>query len=103
MFYEINILPKANDDLVSVLWNMYDRFRDKDAALNYVMQIEAVIFSLQYYPRRYALHHLEYLAERGLRFVQAKNYIIFYKIEDIKNKVHIVRIVPSAQNLESAF
>jgi len=93
MKYSLNITDIAEEDILSTIKYIANELKNSIAANNLLDEIEKHELILEDTPGIYPLVHDEYLAEKGLKYVKIKNFLLFYTI-DKKNKiVNIIRFL----------
>ena len=91
--YEIVMTPDAIDDLTELRNYIADVLLAPTAALNTVRAIREEIAGLATFPAANRTMDEEPWHSRGLRRVQAKNYFIYYRIDEAGKRVYILNII----------
>jgi plasmid stabilization system protein ParE len=98
MNYFVNITDLAEEDiLATVKYISYD-LKNPIAANNLLDEIERHEIILGETPYIYALVNDDYLAEKGLRLVVLKNYLIFFIVEEENKIVNVIRFLYGRRN-----
>jgi addiction module RelE/StbE family toxin len=80
--FELKFAEKANNDIVSVLKYISEVLEAPKAAENHYEELLNIYGKLKENPYRRPLVHNKYLASKGIRSINVKNYILFYKVND---------------------
>ena len=91
--YEIVMTPDAIDDLTELRNYIADVLLAPTAALNMVRAIRKEIADLSVFPAANRTMDEEPWHSRGLRRVQAKNFFIYYRIDEAGKRVYILNII----------
>ena len=91
--YFLNITYAAEQDILSAVKYITDVLKVPNAANNLLDEIEKIEELLENTPDIYSFVSDEYLAEKGLKSVVIKNYIMFYIINEDKKTVNVVRFL----------
>jgi plasmid stabilization system protein ParE len=87
----------AEDDLAEIV--NYPSGFSRDIAVRYYEEIRGKVLSLQHMPERCPFVCDEELRRKGYRWLQIRNYIVFFVIEyDISSIVDIRRILYSKRD-----
>lgn len=92
------ITESAQADLNEMITHRAIKLKSPQSALKLVSQIEKAIFSLEKMPERGRYLQEEQLASQDIRRLLVENYIIFYKIDDKRDRVNIIRILYARRN-----
>jgi len=93
MKYSLNITDIAEEDILSTVRYIANVLKNSIAANSLLDEIEKHERILEETPGIYPSVHDEYLAEKGLKYVKIKNFLLFFTL-DKKNKiVNIVRFL----------
>ena len=84
--YKVVIFPSAQRDLQEIV--DYLNTLSKDAALRYYDQIVSEIASLSSMPLRYPHPRDLPLAAKGYRYMNVRNYLVFYIVSDDTVQIH---------------
>ena len=99
--YEVLLSIKAKDDLKRIVDYIKNDLNEPSIAQKYAKIIKEEIMSLNYFPYRNAVIDDDLLEKMKIRKTIVKNYIIFYKINEENNVVHIERILYGSSNWKS--
>ena len=91
--YQIIITPDAESDLIELRNYISDVLMARDTARSYVRAIREEIAALNEMPARYKAVDLEPWRSRGIRRVMAKNFYIYYRVEEKSKQVFILNII----------
>ena len=92
--YNIIFSPDADNDLADIV--LYLGGFSPNIALKYYDEITAKAYTLETMPFRCSLVRDESLAEKGVRRISAKNYDIYFTVDEGENTVYIERILYSS-------
>lgn len=98
MKYGIEITEAAQHDFENIYMYISDNLCNKQAASRLISLLDENIRSLSDIPERYPLVKDDYLNNLGIRYIPVKNYIIFYTVSVVKQKVYVVRILYGKRN-----
>jgi toxin ParE1/3/4 len=91
MNYSLNITDIAEEDILSTVKYIANELKNPIAANNLLDEIEKHEKILEETPGIYPSVHDEYLAEKGLKFVTIKNFLLFFTIDKKNKTVSIIR------------
>ena len=92
-FYEIIMTPDAISDLSEIRDYIADVLMVPDIALNYIRAIRGEISKLEYMAPSIAPVPDEPWHSRGVRKIFAKNFYIYYRIDEEAKKVYVLNII----------
>ena len=93
MKYTLIRTDKAEEQLRAIILYIADESGDIDAALRYLKKIENAINRLQDFPQSGSIPRYSILKKQGFRVVIVERHLIFYKINEAEQLVHIYAIV----------
>ena len=96
--YFLNITDIAEQDILSAIKYISDVLKSPIAANNLLDEIEKYEGILESTPCIYPFVPDEYLAEKRIKFVIVKNYILFYVIDEDKKIVNVIRFLYSRRD-----
>ena len=96
--YEIVMTPDAIDDLTELRNYIADVLLAPTAALNTVRAIREEIAGLATFPAANRTMDEEPWRSRGLRRVQARNFFVYYRIDEDRKAVYILNIIYARRN-----
>ena len=91
--FELEFSEKANSDIVSMLKYISEALEAPKAAESHYSELILTYEKLKDNPHRRPLVQNKYLASKGIRSINVKNYILFYKIKENENTVLIYRFI----------
>ena len=91
--YFVNITDIAEEDILSTIQYIADDLKAPKAANNLLDEIEKHEKILEKTPKIYPTVSDEYLAEKGVKFVLIKNYMMFFVINESKKTVNVIRFL----------
>jgi len=93
MKYSLNITDIAEEDILSTVKYIANELKNPIAANTLLDEIEKHEKILEETPGIYPSVHDEYLAEKGLKFVIIKNFLLFFTIDKKDKIVNIIRFL----------
>jgi plasmid stabilization system protein ParE len=91
--YFVDITDAAENDILSTADHVANVLKAPVAANNLLDELEKIEQTLAATPYIYPKAPDDYLAEKGLRFVMVKNFILFYTVNDKEQKVYGIRFL----------
>ena len=101
MSYLVEISRQADADLRSILEHIARNLMSPDAAIAQLDRLEEQIEGLEALPNRFQRYLKEPWHSRNLRIMPVDNYCIFYTVDDIAQKVTILRVLYGGRDAES--
>ena len=93
MKYSLNITDIAEEDILSTVRYIANVLKNPIAANRLLDEIERHEKTLEGTPGIYPSVHDEYLAEKGLKYVKIKNFLLFFTMDKKTKIVNIVRFL----------
>ena len=91
--FEIIITPDAEADLMELRNYIAYVLLAPDTALSYIWEIRKEISALSEIPGRIKPVDEEPWHSRGLRKIMAKNFYIYFRIDEAANRVYILNVI----------
>ena len=91
--YTIKITRVAEEDLLEVVQYISEKLKSPIAAINLMDLIEQKIKVLEESPFSCKLISDEYFQQKGIRFLQVKSYMIFFRIIEDRKEITIIRVL----------
>jgi plasmid stabilization system protein ParE len=91
--YFLNITDIAEEDILSTVKYIANALKVPIAANNLLDEIEKYKEILENTPNIYPFVPDEYLAEKGIKFVMIKNYMMFYTINEDGKRADVIRFL----------
>ena len=91
--YEILLTEDAVDDLKELRDYIADVLLSPETALEYVRTVHVEIAGLADYPARYRLMEEEPWHSRGVRRLIAKNFFVYYRIDEAARRVYVLNVI----------
>jgi len=98
MNYFPNITDLAEEDILSTVKYITNDLKNPIAANNLLDEIERHEKNLENNPYIYPLVNDDYLAEKGLRLIVIKNYLMFFIINEDSKIVNVMRFLYGRRN-----
>ena len=96
--YSLSITDLAEDDILSAVRYTASVLKAPIAANNLLDEIERHEEILANTPNIYPFAKDEYLAEKGVKFVMVKNFIMFYMVNEDEKTVTVIRFLHSRRD-----
>lgn len=98
--YSYRFTEKAQHDLVNILQYIDSDLNNRTAAQTLGRKIFATIDSARNFPEIGKLVENEFLSDKTVRRLLVDNYTVFYKTEEKKKTLYVLRIVYGKSNLD---
>ena len=89
--YFVEVSDKAQSDIKEIISYISLELKNPLSAKRILTKFKENILSLEDVPKRQNLVKDEVLSNRGIRKLLVDNYLIFYIVDDSKNKVTVIR------------
>ncbi|MCP4162401.1 MAG: type II toxin-antitoxin system RelE/ParE family toxin [Deltaproteobacteria bacterium] len=99
--YFVDVTDAAQSDLKEIVSYISIELKNPTSAKRLLAKFKDNILSLEEMPKRQNLVKDEVLSSRGIRRLLIDNYMIFYVVDDSKNKVTVIRILYARRDWES--
>ena len=96
--HKLNITEKAENDLLENAEYLKNVLHSKLAANNLVDGFYKTIEKLMEFPKSYPLVDNDLLKPFGIRFVQVRNFTVFFVCDDLDELVFVLRFIYSRRN-----
>jgi len=100
MAWKVNYTDDAERDLQDIFDYIFLVLLEPGIAAKQTNRIMAEADSLAHMPLRYHLYDKEPWRSRGLRVLPVDNYLIFYRSDESRNVVTIVRIMYEGRDID---
>lgn len=101
MKYTVHLTQRAQRDIESAADYIEYTLLNAKAANELIAIAEDTLASLSDMPQRHMIVSDEVLAAWRIRFIQIKNYLAFYIIDEETHIVHVVRFLYGKRNWQS--
>ncbi len=101
MSYLVEISQQADADLRDILDHIARNLMAPDAAIAQLNRLEEQIEGLDTLPNRFQRYQKEPWHSRNLHIMPVDNYCVFYVVDDIAQKVIILRVLYGEREAES--
>jgi hypothetical protein len=98
--YSVEFTANAVSDLEQIYLYIANELFNPDAAQRLLDKFEKQIMVLRSYPLSSNLVQDTFLRKKGYRKLVVENYLIFYLVDEISNKVRIMRVLYGGQQYE---
>ena len=99
--YEVIVSDSAKKDLRDIYTYISNSLFYPNDALNLVELIERNIKNLDVMPERFRKY--EEYEDKNIRICRVKKYLIFYDVNDEKDRVEVIRVLYSSRNYDEIF
>ena len=99
--YIIDISRQAERDFTNIIKYIKNELLEPAIATKYSKLIKEKIDSLEYSPERFGIIDNELIKNKEHRKLVIKNYIAFYRIDNEKNIVHIIRVFHGSRDWQN--
>ena len=96
--YKLSVAELAHDDLRNIISYIAQTLCAPEAAADFSDEVRKCYAQLKKNPLIYALCSDERLAKEGYRKALIKNYILVFKIDELKKAVTVLRFFFGAEN-----
>lgn len=101
MKYTVHLTQRAQRDIESATDYIEFTLLNAKAADELIAATEVTLAGLSDMPQRHMIVSDEVLAAWGIRFIQIKNHLAFYIIDEEEHIVHVVRFLYGKRNWQS--
>ena len=98
MKYSLHISSLAERDIDEAANYIENVLKNPQAAEALLDEIEETLHTLREYPERIPLVSEPVLKAWGIRFIRIKNYLVFFTVDNDRNRVTIVRFQYAKRN-----
>ena len=96
--YEVIMTPDAIANLIELRNYIANVLLVPDIARDYIQHIREEVSSLERMPNRHILVEDEPWRSRGVRRMNVKNFIIYYRINEVRMRVYILNVIYNKRN-----
>lgn len=96
--YKIQFSKDARNDLIDIYSYIKYNLQEPNIAKKLIEKIKQEIYKLEDSPTMYSIIDDDYIRKLEIRKIKINNYIVFYKVEQEKKMVEIVRIMYERRN-----
>lgn len=96
--YEVIMMPDAIANLIELRNYIANVLLAPDIARDYIQHIREEVSSLEQMPNRHILVEDEPWRSRGVRRMNVKNFIIYYRIDEVRMQVYILNVIYNKRN-----
>lgn len=98
--YSLFIYPKAAQDMDGIFDYICNKLCNPTAAINQIDEFEQSLNLICSQPLSCPLVNNEYVKDASLRKLVVNNYIVFYKVDDKKEQINVVRVLYGMMNFK---
>lgn len=98
MDYKLLITNEAKCDIDEIISYIVNELKNPIAAENLLTKIELSFDTISSNPLAFPLCSDKRLRDGGYRKITVKNYIVFYRVDDINHIVYIMRVIYGRRN-----
>lgn len=99
--YSIYITTPAEEDMNNIVKYIAFELLEPSTAKKQIERLKGSILSLETMPERQPVINDEYLAVKGYRLIKVDNYLIFYRTDETKKAVYIIRVLSERRNWQA--
>ena len=99
--YSVVYTASTRDDVFAAVDYIANVLFDNGAANQLIDNIQNVTERLKVFPESSPLVHDEILCNKGIRVAVITGYILFYKVDNSKESIYIIRFLHSTQDCAS--
>lgn len=101
MSYQLHITGVAERDLIQAADYIEFVLKNPQAADDLLEEMDQKINALLSFPKEHPLAYDKLLSSWGIRFIQVKNYLVFYVVSEEKSQITVVRFLYAKSNWTS--
>ena len=98
--YELEYLPIAGQDMVEIVRYISRELQNPIASERMALKMIEAMEGLKTFPYANAVHHPIRPLKHEYRKLFIQNYIAFYRVDEEKKMITIVRVIYARRNLE---
>jgi Plasmid stabilization system protein len=98
MNYDLIVSKYAHEDIDDIAEYILHELKNPQATVKFLNDIETSYSRVSENPKMYSLCNDGRLAQKKYRKIVINNYLIFYRIDEKKKTVYIVRVVYGGRN-----
>lgn len=99
MTYKLIFSESFCNDLDEAMSYISNKLYNPSAADRLLADTQKSIAALSDNPFMYPLYHDDKLAKRGYRYIIVSNFLVFYKVDETAQEVHIARFLYGSRNI----
>ncbi|HBE15351.1 MAG TPA: type II toxin-antitoxin system RelE/ParE family toxin [Ruminococcaceae bacterium] len=101
MVYNYSFTREAEKDFDEILHYMTDTLDNPSAASAFMEKMEKVISEIRHFPRCGSLVENELITLKDIRKMPISNYLLYYRLNEIDECIHILRIIYGRRNMDN--
>ena len=101
MAYNYSFTREAEKDFDEILHYMTDTLDNPSAASAFMEKMEKVISEIRHFPKCGSLVENEFITQKGIRKMPISNYLLYYRLNEIDECIHILRIIYGRRNMNN--
>lgn len=99
MAYKLIFSESFYNDLDEAMSYISNKLYNPSAANRLLSDTQKSISQLSDNPFMYPLYHDNKLAKRGYRYIIVSNFLVFYKVDETAQEVHVSRFLYGSRNI----
>lgn len=103
MVYNLIFSNDFNSELNSVLDYISQNLDNPSAAKSLLSKVVNTTSLLKENPMLFPLYHNEKIAKQGFRYTVISNYLLFYKVNEVKQTVELLHFIFGERNIPDIF
>ena len=101
--FEIVVTSDADRDMDEIFSYVSEKLQVPNAASNLIEKIYTALNALTVMPGRFSLSRDAFLAKQGFHVLPVENYLVFYVIDNLNQRVIIHRVIYGKRNYTKLF
>lgn len=97
--YQVIVTPDAEKDLAEVRDYIAEVLLAPETARSYIRALRKAIGDLSYLAPSFALLEDEPWHTRGIRKTMAKNFVIYYRVDEEHKKVYVLNVIYARRDM----
>jgi len=98
--YKIIYLPKAKKDLEEIIYYISHKLKNQTAAVNLIEEFKKQEKNILTFPYGFSIYKNSKKLNHNYRFITAKNFNMFYSIDEENKTITIASIIYNKRNID---
>lgn len=100
MTYKLMLTDEFEKDLDSIVEYISVRLGNPQAAKRLISDLKKELVNISKMPKLYPLYHDKKIADLGYRYFPIKNYLVFYRLNEIGKVIYVSSICYGKREIE---